>query len=291
MKTKKIADRVGLALVASGLLALAGCGTSSVSKNISDDGRAAEVVFPDIEKDAWQKEGTFPNLDSLRRIAPGVTKDQLYDLLGRPHFRESLVGVREWDYIFNFRTAGGLKTCQYKVIFDSKMLAQNFHWAPAACAEMLNTPAPVVRMTERVVEKPVVETRVVTKPAPAAARRIELSADTLFAFGKSGRGDLQAGGRRELEKVAESLRDAPELTRVEVVGHTDRLGSDAFNNRLSLERAATVRDYLVEGGVPLRKIDVRGRGKSDPKVFCDQKNRQALIECLAPNRRVDIDAR
>ena len=105
---KKQVNRAGTALAIAALLALAGCGTSTVSKNISDDGRAGEVVFPNIENDAWLKEGTYPNLDNLRRIAPGVSKDQLYDLVGRPHFRESLFGVREWDYIFNFRVPGGV---------------------------------------------------------------------------------------------------------------------------------------------------------------------------------------
>ena len=129
----------GAALAIAALLSLAGCGTSTVSRDISDDGRAGEVVFPDIGKDAWLKEGTFPNPDNLRRIAPGVTKDQLYELVGRPHFRESLFDVREWDYIFNFRVAGGVKTCQYKVIYDTALRAQSFHWLPADCAELLKT--------------------------------------------------------------------------------------------------------------------------------------------------------
>ena len=67
--------------VATLVLGLQACGTSTVSKKISDDGVAGEVVFPDRDKSAWLKEGTFPNLDNLRQIAPGVTKDQLYDLV------------------------------------------------------------------------------------------------------------------------------------------------------------------------------------------------------------------
>ena len=130
--------RASLALAVAALLPLAGCGTSSVSRNISDDGRAGDVVFPEI-KDAWLKEGTFPNPDNVRRIAPGATKDQLYDLVGRPHFREGLFDVREWDYVFNFRVPGGVKTCQYKVIYDTALRAQSFHWLPADCADGLKT--------------------------------------------------------------------------------------------------------------------------------------------------------
>jgi outer membrane protein assembly factor BamE (lipoprotein component of BamABCDE complex) len=126
----------GAALAIAALSSLAGCGTATVSRNISDDGRAGEVVFPDIEKEAWLKEGTFPSPENLRRIAPGMTKDQLYDLVGRPHFREGLFGVREWDYVFNFRAAGGVKTCQYKVIYDAELRARSFHWLPADCAAL-----------------------------------------------------------------------------------------------------------------------------------------------------------
>ncbi|MBT2325148.1 OmpA family protein [Variovorax paradoxus] len=264
----------GIALAVAALLSLAGCGTSTVSKNISDDGRAGEVVFPDIGKDAWLKEGTFPNLDNLRRIAPGVSKDQLYDLVGRPHFRESLFGVREWDYIFNFRVPGGVKTCQYKVIYDTALRAQSFHWLPADCAELLKVTSPPV---ERIAEK------------VAVPQRVELSADALFAFGRSGQADLLPQGRRELDTLAAGLRSGRETSRLRITGHTDRLGSTSFNEQLSLARATTVRDHLVQAGVPARGMQVQGKGETEPKVQCEQKKREELIACLAPNRRVEIE--
>lgn len=130
---KQFLRHSALALGAAALLVLGGC--ASLSKGIGDDGKAAEVVFPDREKDAWLKEGTFPNPANLRAVAPGVTKDQLLALFGRPHFNEGLVGVREWDYIFNFRRPeGGVTTCQFKVIFDRDYRGQSFHWLPADCA-------------------------------------------------------------------------------------------------------------------------------------------------------------
>jgi len=271
-------QRAGMALaVAALVLGLQACGTATVSKKISDDGVAGEVVFPDREKNAWLKEGTFPNLDNLRQIAPGVTKDQLYDLVGRPHSEEGLAGVREWDYVFHFRTPAGVKTCQYKGIFDTKGLAQTFHWLPAGCGDVLKPAAPDERVVERVVEKPV-----------PPRRNVALSADALFAFDRSGTADLLPKGRQELDALAVELRKAQSVERLEIVGHTDRLGSNAYNQQLSLARATTVRDYLMRAGVPAKATDVQGRGETDPKVNCAQTERAALIECLAPNRRVEI---
>jgi OmpA-OmpF porin, OOP family len=136
-KLRFIAPAVMLAAV----FTLCGCGTSTVSKGIDDAGVAGELVFPDIQRSAWLKEGTFPSLDALRNIGPGVSKDQLLDRLGPPHFREGFAGVREWDYVFNFRTGKDVATCQYKVIFDKDYKAGSFHWAPSSCAERLNMAA------------------------------------------------------------------------------------------------------------------------------------------------------
>jgi OOP family OmpA-OmpF porin len=83
------------------------------------------------------------------------------------------------------------------------------------------------------------------------------------------------------------------LELVLVTGHTDRIGSQAYNQRLSERRADTVRDYLVSRGVARDKIETLGMGKTQPipGVVCDQKNRKELIACLAPNRRVEVEVK
>lgn len=116
---------------------LSACGTRHVSRDISPEGTAGEVIFPDASR-AVLAEGTFPNVDNLRSIGPGATRDQLYQALGRPHFREGLFAVREWDYLFHFRTEAGVSSCQYKVIFDKDSLGQSFYWSPASCVEILD---------------------------------------------------------------------------------------------------------------------------------------------------------
>ncbi|MEJ1162404.1 OmpA family protein [Variovorax sp. CCNWLW186] len=265
------------ALGAAAILVLQGC-SSYVSKGITDDGKATEVVFPSVENDAWLKEGTFPNLDNLRAVAPGVTKDQLYDLLGRPHFREGVASPREWDYIFHFRKAGGgVTTCQYKVIFDKDFKAQTFHWLPAGCGDVLASRAVPVA------ERP-------AGAAPAAPRKVTLGADGLFRFDGSSLADLLPEGRRKLDALAGEIKSSVKsVDAVRVTGHTDRLGSSTYNNALSLARANTVRNYLTQSGVPAQNVQVQGKGESEPKVQCAQTRRAELIDCLAPNRRVEIE--
>ncbi len=116
------------------LLALSGC-TSTVSRNISDEGVPEEVVFPDKD-DAWNKDGTFPGVSNLQSIGPGMEKHAIYQLIGVPHFSERL-GAREWDYIFNFRDDQHktVRQCQYKIVFDDDRLARSFYWLPKKCGE------------------------------------------------------------------------------------------------------------------------------------------------------------
>ena len=160
------------------------------------------------------------------------------------------------------------------MIYDTALRAQSFHWLPADCAELLNPSSPPV---EAVVEK------------AAAPQRFELSVDALFAFSRSSAADLLPQGRRELDALAAKLREARQVDRLRIIGHTDRLGSPPFNERLSLARAMTVRDHLVHAGVAARDMQVQGRGEAEPKVQCEQKGREELIACLAPNRRVEIE--
>jgi OOP family OmpA-OmpF porin len=76
-----------------------------------------------------------------------------------------------------------------------------------------------------------------------------------------------------------------------VTGHTDRIGSEAYNMKLSQRRADAVRDYLVSKGVDKAKVETIAMGPKQPVVQCDQKNRKELIACLQPNRRVEVQAK
>ena len=108
--------------------------TSMVSRGMDDKGNVEEVVFPQLTESA-QKRAIFVSEDNLSKVVAGVGKEDLYYLLGVPHFREAH-GAREWDYVFKFNTSGSYSPqyCQYKVIFDKDMRAQFFYSLPENCA-------------------------------------------------------------------------------------------------------------------------------------------------------------
>jgi OOP family OmpA-OmpF porin len=73
------------------------------------------------------------------------------------------------------------------------------------------------------------------------------------------------------------------------VGHADRIGGDAYNMKLSVRRAEGVKNYLVSKGIPANRIYTEGKGKRQPVKECKDSNRKALIVCLQPNRRVEVE--
>lgn len=131
----KYSIRIGyVALGAVLALGLVAC-SHTVSRHVDDSGQARQVVFPDIDTNTWVREGTFPCLERLRSVRAGMTKDQLMDALGHPHFDEGMWNVREWDYLFNLRAADGSTLhCQFKVLFDKDMIARGLHALPQNCA-------------------------------------------------------------------------------------------------------------------------------------------------------------
>ena len=123
--------------------------------------------------------------------------------------------------------------------------------------------------------------------APAiSSQKITYQADALFDFDKA---TLKPLGKQKLDELASKI-EGMNTEVVVATGYTDRIGSDKYNDRLSLRRAQAVKSYLVSKGVPANKIYTEGKGKRNPvKTDCNQKNRKQLIACLAPNRRVEVE--
>jgi len=254
-----------LVLPAAGVLV--GCGSYGTVK----DGTTEQPVWP--AADAARPivaETQRPNLDKLRQVQAGLSKTEVYALIGHPQYSEGLAGVHEWNFAFRLPDGrGGEMQCQYKILYDKTMLAKQFHWNPQACAELVNPPAPPMA-----IEQPKLST-------------MELSTDMLFEFDSA---RLRAEGVRVLdERVVAALTDARKLQRIRLTGHADRLGSDAYNLQLSQRRADAVKAHLVTKGVPSDTIEAIGRGEADALVTCQQRSRSALIGCLAPNRRVRVE--
>jgi OmpA-OmpF porin, OOP family len=113
----------------------------------------------------------------------------------------------------------------------------------------------------------------------------------MFDFDQSDIAHLRPGGIEKLDRLSAKLLSAGEMTELKIVGHTDRLGDDDYNMKLSHARADTIRQYLVSKNIPAERITALGVGESAPLVECKQQNRdEVLIRCLEPNRRFEIEA-
>lgn len=127
-------------------------------------------------------------------------------------------------------------------------------------------------------------------PAPRPWVKVKLEADTLFGFDKD---TLQPDGKLALEKLIMELQSV-NVDSIQIVGHTDRLGGKAYNDKLSLRRADAVKNYLVQvGGIPTAKITATGVGSSQPETQPGEckgnRPTSALISCLSMDRRVDVE--
>ncbi|MCU6194802.1 OmpA family protein [Enterobacter sichuanensis] len=116
-----------------------------------------------------------------------------------------------------------------------------------------------------------------------------LTSDVLFGFGKFRASDITDKGKVEISKLIQNLK-ANELNvnEVQVIGHTDAIGSEKDNIVLGKKRADTVRELLIGGGIPAHKITSSTAGSHEPVVTGCSGSKSEKIQCNAPNRRVVI---
>jgi len=123
--------------------------------------------------------------------------------------------------------------------------------------------------------------------APPPLEKVTLNSDVLFAFDKA---ELTDAGKAEIDKVADRIKDA-KIENITLVGHADRIGSDQYNQKLSERRAEAVKAYLQQKAAA-QNLQASGKGESQPVTGqqCNGiKNRGKLIECLQPDRRVEVE--
>jgi OOP family OmpA-OmpF porin len=166
-------------------------------------------------------------------------------------------------------------------------------WTPALAQEPCDpvakaaAPAPVI-----VAAAPMA----VAEPAPAPAavvmvappQMMRFSADALFAFDKA---TISPKGKQVLDDASGKILSL-NGEKVRVVGHADRIGTPAYNQKLSESRAYAVRDYLVFKGVPATGMEAVGVGETDPVTKpedCVGRRSAKIIACLQPDRRVDVE--
>ena len=167
------------------------------------------------------------------------------------------------------------------------------YWTPAAAAK---DPAGC-QCDKDLLPKEVCDPAKPAAPAPAAApkpagEKITIAADALFDFDKA---TLRPEGKAKLDELV-SKSKAIKLEVILVVGHTDRIGSDAYNQKLSERRSAAVKEYLVAKGIEANRVYTEGKGEKQPvtgdkcmKMGAESGKNKKLVECLQPDRRADIE--
>lgn len=160
-------------------------------------------------------------------------------------------------------------------------------WTPARSVEPCD---PVNKPAAAPAAKPVAVAAVAPAPAPVKPlpQKISFSGDALFAFDKS---VLKPEGKVMLDELAGQL-DGATYDNIIATGHTDRFGSNAYNQKLSERRAQAVKDYLVSKNVQASRIDAEGKGETQPVTKagdCRGAKSAKVVACLQPDRRVDIE--
>jgi len=145
-------------------------------------------------------------------------------------------------------------------------------------------PAPAPAPVPRAVEAP--------KPPPKpVAEKITFSTDVLFDFDRA---VIKPDGQAKLDELQGRMKGVS-VEVVIAIGHADRIGSDGYNQKLSVRRADAVKAYLVSKGTEQNRVYTEGKGEKQPvsgdkcKGMGDDRKNRKLIDCLQPDRRVEIE--
>ncbi len=166
------------------------------------------------------------------------------------------------------------------------------YWTPAMATAECDPD--LVKKEEPKKVEPVAAAPVAPVAGPEApAVKATFKAETLFAFDKA---VVRPEGKKELnDKVVAGMKAHPEVELLLVTGHTDRIGTAKYNQKLSERRAAAVKTYLVSQGIDANRVKTVGKGESEPNpdantaTKCRHMPAKKLIECLQPDRRVTVE--
>jgi len=256
MRNISLINRLIIGLLASGIQ------FSAVAQ-----GESQTPKFTDVTVDAatlnskFVRVGANTPMSRILSVQTGQSEAQVNQLLGGPIAVSSTNGAPYWEYQFSLPLSGGKDSlvCQFIVKFSSaSRVVEQTYWRRPQCQALAGT-------------------------------ALNFSADVLFGFDKD---RLSAAGMVELDNMVSSLGSRAGSFLIDVVGHTDRLGDDSYNQTLSERRAQSAANHLIARGVPAQAVRARGQGEAEPLVVCEgTRANAALKECLAPNRRISIQIR
>ena len=157
------------------------------------------------------------------------------------------------------------------------------NWTPATaapgCDGALGAPVAAAPAPAAAPAAPAVAPAPAPAPAPAVATKVTYAADAFFDFDKS---VLKPEGKAKLDDLVSKIKGV-NLEVIIAVGHTDSVGSDAYNQKLSMRRSESVKAYLVSKGVEKNRVYTEGKGEKQP--VADNKTKEGR----AKNRRVEIE--
>jgi len=152
---------------------------------------------------------------------------------------------------------------------------------PTAPEPFVHPPVPLENIKSAQAEQPKL------RPVTMLPMTVTVEADPLFDFDQY---SIGAEARRKLDELIRQLKGIP-YGEVITLGYTDPIGTAAYNQKLSERRAESVTRYLVSNGIPADKIKVEARGETEEFATykeCKRQGKQKLIECLQPDRRVEV---
>ena len=227
------------------------------------------------------------NIESAKKFALGVAA--ISALLGLSMNIAYAHPVEKEGYVID--TRGNVVKNGYNMCWRTG------YWTPAMaiaeCDPDLVKKEEPKKVATRAVEAALEPVKAAAGPDKPAVKA-DFKAEALFDFNKA---VVKTEGQKELDgKIVTGMKDHPEVEMLLVTGHTDRIGSVKYNQKLSEHRAAAVKAYLVKQGVAAERIHTVGKGKSEPNVEANTeekcksvKGKKKLHACLQPDRRVTVE--